>query len=111
MVDGIRSGGGFDRSKLQNALENLQKRKAELAQSEAPVQSASSFSDAITKSIAEVDKSVRAGDSLPVDAVTGDLDFHEVAAKIKEAELSFDFAMQVRNKLLDAYREVMRMSV
>lgn len=111
MVDGIRSGGGFDRSKLQAALDNLQKRSAEIAQGTSPAQPQGGFSDAVAKSIAEVDKVVRAGDSLPTEAISGDLDFHEVAAKMKEAELSFDFAMQVRNKLLDAYREVMRMSV
>ena len=31
--------------------------------------------------------------------------------KIKKAEFSFRFAMEIRNKLLDAYREVMRMNV
>ena len=41
----------------------------------------------------------------------GELDLHEVATLLKQSELSFDFAMQVRNKFIDAYREVMRMSV
>ena len=31
--------------------------------------------------------------------------------QLKQAEISFRFAMEVRNKLIDAYREVMRMNV
>jgi len=38
-------------------------------------------------------------------------DFHEAASKLKEAELGLRFALEVRNKFVDAYREVMRMSV
>ena len=35
----------------------------------------------------------------------------EIAARVKRADLSFKFAMEIRNKLIDAYREVMRMQV
>jgi len=41
----------------------------------------------------------------------GATDFHQVAAQIKRSELTFKFALEVRNKLIDAYRETMRMSV
>jgi flagellar hook-basal body complex protein FliE len=34
-----------------------------------------------------------------------------VAARLKESELSLRFSLEVRNKLIDAYREIMRMSV
>jgi flagellar hook-basal body complex protein FliE len=46
-----------------------------------------------------------------VQALKGDLDLHEVTTQIKQTELAFEFSMQVRNKFIDAYREVMRMSV
>jgi flagellar hook-basal body complex protein FliE len=36
---------------------------------------------------------------------------HEVAARIKRADLTMKFSMEIRNRLIDAYREVMRMSV
>lgn len=38
-------------------------------------------------------------------------DFTKTVVALKEAELSFALAMAVRNKLLEAYREVMRMQV
>jgi len=36
---------------------------------------------------------------------------HQVAIKTQQAELSFDLFMQVRNKVISAYQEVMRMQV
>jgi flagellar hook-basal body complex protein FliE len=36
---------------------------------------------------------------------------HEVIVAMSEADLSFRLMMQVRNKLLEAYKEIMRMQV
>jgi len=38
-------------------------------------------------------------------------ELHQVAIKTQQAELSFDLFLQVRNKLVSAYQEVMRMQV
>jgi flagellar hook-basal body complex protein FliE len=53
----------------------------------------------------EADKAVR-------DLVTGSTDnIHQVLSAITEADLSFRLMMQVRNKLVEAYKEIMRMQV
>ena len=71
-----------------------------------------SFGDALANDLDGIDASVRDSDRLVDDVVSGKVqDFHEVALRLKQSELSFRFAMEVRNKLVDAYREVMRMSV
>lgn len=36
-------------------------------------------------------------------------DLHEVTMAMDEAEASFELMMEIRNKLMDAYREIMRM--
>jgi len=73
---------------------------------------ASSFGQELGARIEALDSSVKRVDDLPKDLLTGKIeDFHEVAVQIKKAEFSFRFAMEIRNKLLDAYREVMRMNV
>ena|SRR6185437_8878341 len=38
-------------------------------------------------------------------------ELHQVAIKAQQAELSFDLFLQVRNKIVSAYQEVMRMQV
>ncbi len=36
---------------------------------------------------------------------------HQVMIAIGKAEISFDYMMEIRNKLIEAYREIMRMPV
>jgi len=36
---------------------------------------------------------------------------HQVMISLEQARLSFDLLLQVRNKVLDAYQEIMRMQV
>jgi flagellar hook-basal body complex protein FliE len=38
-------------------------------------------------------------------------DVHSAMTAMQKADLSFQMMMQVRNKLIDAYHEVMRMQV
>ena len=66
---------------------------------------------AVKGGLGAVEASVQRTNNIHLDVVKGDVDLHEVAAHLKESEITFQFALTVRNKLLDAYREVMRMSV
>ena len=112
MVDGIGGGTSLGKEAIEAALRRIQARGRELA-GETPAQAGqqSPFTGALAQSIEGMNASVNRTDSMPVQALRGELDFHEVTAQLKESELSFEFAMQVRNKLIDAYREVMRMNV
>ena len=70
------------------------------------------FGKTLGDGIRAVDAEVARADRLAEDVVTGKItDFHEAAALLKQSELSLRFALEVRNKFVDAYREVMRMSV
>ncbi len=48
-----------------------------------------------------------------VDKMVGgeNVDLHEVMIAVEKAKTSFDLLMEIRNKALDAYREIMRMQV
>lgn len=73
---------------------------------------ASGFGEQLEQGIKAVNEEIGKAESLPEDLVTGKVDdLTEVAVQIKKAELSFRYTMEVRNKLIDAYREVMRMNV
>jgi len=68
----------------------------------------------LAEGLMSVNQEVQAAspDALAKDLMTGEINsIHEVAMRINRAKLSFDFAMEVRNKLIDAYRETMRMGV
>lgn len=44
-------------------------------------------------------------------AAGDDIELHQVMLTMQEADLSFQLALQIRNKLVEAYQEVMRMQV
>lgn len=70
------------------------------------------FAQALESGLRGLDQQVHSAESMPIDLLTGKIDdFHQIAVQLKSAELSFKFAMEIRNKLVDAYREIMRMSV
>lgn len=55
---------------------------------------------------------VQQSDQIPSELVAGRIEsLPELAVSLKTTELSLRFALEVRNKLIEAYREVMRMSV
>jgi flagellar hook-basal body complex protein FliE len=72
----------------------------------------SNFTDQLLEGLKAVDAGVKDVDRLPMDVATGKIDdFAELAGRLKQSELTFKFALEVRNKLIDAYRETMRMGV
>jgi len=43
---------------------------------------------------------------------TGDInDIHDVMVAVEKANVSFELMMEIRNKIIEAYREVMRMQM
>lgn len=54
---------------------------------------------------------IAADDSVRRLAIGDPVNLHQVMVKLEEAKLHFDLVLQVRNKLLEAYQDVMRMQV
>ena len=40
-----------------------------------------------------------------------DIDAHEVMTAVEKANTSFEMVMEIRNKMLEAYREIMRTNI
>lgn len=94
------------------AMNRMQERMADV--SGGGVTESKGFEDSMdaVQGLKRLDSEVKQADELAQKLITGEVEsFHEVAAQIKQSDLSFKFALQVRNKLVDAYREVMRMGV
>jgi flagellar hook-basal body complex protein FliE len=81
----------------------------------APEQSKSqgkSFTDMLSEGIEEVSKMQKTADKMAVDVSTGKSgDLHEAMLAATQAELSFNLMVQIRNKALEAYQDIMRMPV
>jgi flagellar hook-basal body complex protein FliE len=68
------------------------------------------FLDALGKAIAEVDSQQKVGDAQATQLANGGGNLHETALALEKADVSMRVMVKVRNKLVDAYNEVMRMS-
>jgi len=71
-----------------------------------------SFTEVLNKSLTEVNKTQLDAYNAMEQIATGKVDNLQAAVqKIEEAELSLKLALEVKNKALSAYKEVMRMQV
>ncbi|MGR3219776.1 MAG: flagellar hook-basal body complex protein FliE [Candidatus Anammoxibacter sp.] len=71
-----------------------------------------SFKNTLGSFVSDVNEMQLKADSSIEDFATGKItNIHEVMISMKKAEMSFQFLMETRNKLVEAYREVSRMQV
>jgi len=123
MIQGVGQGGGLAKAAIEAALKAQAGSASAIEQridsafgaaeagTVAPTGKAD-FASTLLDGIKAVDASVKDADTLPMDVASGKInDFAELAGRLKQSEMTFKFALEVRNKLIDAYRETMRMSV
>jgi flagellar hook-basal body complex protein FliE len=70
------------------------------------------FKDTLSKFVSSVnDLQTKAADA-ETSFLKGDItDVHQVMIAVEEASVAFELLMEIRNKLLDSYQQVVRMSI
>lgn len=67
------------------------------------------FESLLTNKLGEVNDKQVAADNITNQFVQGDdVDVHKVMLSTEQAKLSLELAVQIRNKLVDAYQEISR---
>ena len=75
------------------------------------INNGSSFQNTLSELITAVDTQLKERDQLTEDFAMGkNNNIHEVMIASEKAGISLKFLMQIRNKLLEAYQEIMRMN-
>lgn len=69
------------------------------------------FLDSLKEAMADVTANHQVMNRSIVDLQAGKGALHETMIQIEKADVSFKMLMQVRNKVLEAYKEIMRMGV
>ncbi len=70
------------------------------------------FGDTISDFIEAVNDAQQISDQKVSDVIQGKSDnLHEAMASLEEARLSFNLMVEIRNRLLEAYKEIERMQV
>lgn len=71
-----------------------------------------SFSDVLKESLQKVNELQLNAESAMEKLAAGQIkDVHQVMVAVEEANLAFATMMQIRNKLIDAYNEMMRLQM
>jgi flagellar hook-basal body complex protein FliE len=71
-----------------------------------------SFGETLNRAISDVNTlQNEAGKAIDRMVVGEAVDMHEVMIAVEKAKTSFDLLMEIRNKAIDAYREIMRIQV
>lgn len=77
-----------------------------------PAANPSNFSDWLSQQITVTNNQIIQADDGVRRLALGEADnLHQVMMQLEKAKLSFELIMQVRNKLLEAYQDVMRMQL
>ena len=70
------------------------------------------FADMLSDSLAEVDRQIRTADDQAQRLVAGeDVSIHSTMINLEKANISLEFMLQIRNKVIEAYQEIMRMQI
>ncbi len=78
----------------------------------APASGGGGFGEALTKALGEVNElQLDARDAATAVASGRAVDTAQTVVAVEKASIALQFALQVRNKLLESYQELMRMQV
>lgn len=70
------------------------------------------FGDLFSQGMAQVNEGLIASQVDMQRLATGDLqNLHQIMIRLEESKLSFQLMLQVRNRLLEAYQDVMKMQI
>ena len=89
-------------------IENLQPIPAQINQNSKP-QSITEFNKVISGAIDRVNSLDQAADRSIMDLLKGKADIHETMIALQKSDISMKTFLAVRNKVIEAYREIMRM--
>ncbi len=104
--------GRLARPESTPALRNLEPQRGISLQSADGAAPAASFSDTLSQVLGEVNGLQQKADSLVARLAAGDIEnVHDVIIAQQEAAIAFRLIQEVRDKLVSAYQELMRMQV
>jgi flagellar hook-basal body complex protein FliE len=106
-LPGVGTGGTASEARVIDEMA-----KQGLAGAAGGVKGGGNFADVLRNSIEQVNTFQNQADTAVKELVAGkNKNIHETMLAIERADTSLKLMMQVRNKVLDAYREIMRMQV
>jgi flagellar hook-basal body complex protein FliE len=73
--------------------------------------SGAGFADALGRVVEAVESTENQANTAVTGMLNGQTDVHDAMIALQRADLTLQFSVQIRNKLVQAYQEIMRMPV
>jgi len=90
-------------------LSNINAKSVEQKNSSNPI---TPFSEVLNGALSQVESDIKNSIDLANKVATGEVrDLHQVTIAAEKADLGLQLTVQVRNKIVEAYQEIMRMQV
>ena len=93
------------------SIEGLKPREIDPASAPAQKTGQVSFAETLGQALGSVDKMQVEADDQASKVAMGGGNLHEMSLALEKADISMRLAVKVRNKLVEAYNEIMRMGV
>ncbi|MEQ8345252.1 MAG: flagellar hook-basal body complex protein FliE [Sneathiellaceae bacterium] len=94
-----------------NALNQISKTQGGGGLDKAARDPATSFSELVTQAISDTAGAVRQSEKGVVNVVTGKAEIADVVTAVNNAEMALDTVVAVRDKIISAYQEILRMPI
>jgi flagellar hook-basal body complex protein FliE len=100
--------GGGNSANAIDGIESLKNARAagDVRRSDGP-----SFAETLGQALASVERTQLEADDQAARVATGGGNLHEMSLALEKADITMRLATKVRNKLLEAYNDIMRMGV
>jgi flagellar hook-basal body complex protein FliE len=109
MADGID---GVQMPGMRTSRVEIDPRQMRTGSAQAPKQAGESFASALAESIGEVQRLQTEADTQIKKVVSGEIrDVTDAMVAVEKADVAFQTLMQVRNRIVAAYEEIMRTQV
>ena len=109
-MDGLRISMGSDMLKSADGLKEVALQRNQINTNAPSV--GDSFADSLKSAIATVDQLQKTADVKMQELATGkSQNIHETMIAAEKADLALRLMVQVRNKVIDAYQEILKMQV
>lgn len=70
------------------------------------------FGNLLEEAIEKLDQTQKSSQSANLSLLTGDVDnLHSVVIEAEKAEIALSLALQIRNKIIDSYNDIMRIQI
>ncbi|MCB0357944.1 MAG: flagellar hook-basal body complex protein FliE [Bdellovibrionales bacterium] len=97
---------------LKTGQTSSQIRKEKMENAAGTTEVAASFADTLNKAVAEVNQLQKVADTKMQQLATGEnKNIPDVMIAVEKADIALKLMVQVRNKVIEAYQEIMKMQV